>query len=180
MQYFQLLFYIKGKLHILVISEIYKCASPVLNIPYNSTPRMNLGHSWHCGGLRMCHPRAARRHFLILNFVMSNCSQNCWIDLNSAVLCFQRHFHTGVWTFAWFVRPLLATILCVWESWFSSNNRVYMYHVFHWLKPERKKITKKMRVTATILKPTYDQKPETFCLALLCCAVNAPIKSRYI
>ena len=46
---------------------------------------------------------------------MSNCSQNCWIDWNSAVLCFKRLFHIGVWTFARFVRPLLATILCVWE-----------------------------------------------------------------
>ena len=31
---------------------------------------------------------------------MSNCSQNCWIDWNSAVLCFKRLFHIGVWTFA--------------------------------------------------------------------------------
>ena len=54
---------------------------------------------------------------------MSNCNHNCWIDWNSAVL-----FHIGVWTFARFVRPLLATILCVWEIWSGSNNRVYMYH----------------------------------------------------
>ena len=26
-------------------------------------------------------------------------------------------FHIGVWTFARFVRPLLATILCVWQIW---------------------------------------------------------------
>ena len=26
---------------------------------------------------------------------MSNCSQNCWIDLNPAALCFKRLFHTG-------------------------------------------------------------------------------------
>ena len=36
-------------------------------------------------------------------------------------------FHIGVWTFAWFVRPLLVTILYVWEIWSGSNNRVYMY-----------------------------------------------------
>ena len=24
-------------------------------------------------------------------------------------------------------------ILCVWVVWSGSNNRVYMYHVFHWL-----------------------------------------------
>ena len=47
--------------------------------------------------------------------------------------CFKQLFHIGVWTFAWFVRPLLATILCVWEIWPGSNNHVYMYHVFHWL-----------------------------------------------
>ena len=49
---------------------------------------------------------------------MSNCSQNCWIIWNSAVLCFKWLFHIGVWTF---VHPLLATILCVWENliWFQ-------------------------------------------------------------
>ena len=35
-----------------------------------------------------------------------------------------------------------------------------MYHVFHGL-PKKKDLNKK-RVTAPILKPTYDQKPETF------------------
>ena len=51
------------------------------------------------------------------------------IDWNSACS------HRGIWTFAWFVRPLLiATILCVWEIWSGSNNRGYMHHVFHWGK----------------------------------------------
>ena len=27
---------------------------------------------------------------------MSNCSQNCWIDWNSAVLCFKRPFHIEI------------------------------------------------------------------------------------
>ena len=40
---------------------------------------------------------------------------------------FEQLFHAGVWMFARFVRPLLATILCVWEIWSGSNNRVYMY-----------------------------------------------------
>ena len=44
---------------------------------------------------------------------MSICSQNCWIDWNSAMLCFKQLFHTGVWMFARIVRPLLATILCI-------------------------------------------------------------------
>ena len=48
---------------------------------------------------------------------MSNCSQNCQIDWNFAVLCFKWLFHIGVWTFARFVRPLLATILYIWEIW---------------------------------------------------------------
>ena len=51
-----------------------------------------------------------------------NSSNNCWIDWNSAVLCFKRLFHIGVWTFARFVRPLLATTLYVWEIWSGSNN----------------------------------------------------------
>ena len=42
---------------------------------------------------------------------LSSCSQHCCIDWNSAVLCFKRLLHIGVWTFARFVRPLvLATI----------------------------------------------------------------------
>ena len=51
--------------------------------------------------------------FLFCCETMSNCSQNCWIDWNSAVLCFKRFFSHRVWTFAWFVRPLLATTLCL-------------------------------------------------------------------
>ena len=53
---------------------------------------------------------------------MSNCSQNCWIDWNSATLCFKRLFHIGVGTFARFVRPLLATMLCIWEIWYTIYN----------------------------------------------------------
>ena len=56
---------------------------------------------------------------------MSNRSQNCWIDRNSVVLCCKRLFHIGVWTFARFMQPLLATIPCVWEILCGSNNRVY-------------------------------------------------------
>ena len=55
-----------------------------------------------------------------------DCSQNCWIDWNSAVRCFKRLFQIGVWMFARFVRPLVATILCVGEIWSGSNNCVYM------------------------------------------------------
>ena len=39
---------------------------------------------------------------------MSNCSQNCWMNWNSAVLCFKRLFYTGVWTFARFVSLLFS------------------------------------------------------------------------
>ena len=46
-------------------------------------------------------------------------------------------------TFARFVRPFLATIICVLEIWSGSNNRVYMYHVFHLLANEKKIIKKK-------------------------------------
>ena len=41
-----------------------------------------------------------------------------------------------------------------WIDWSGSNN-----YVFHWLA---KKTLPKKCVTAPILKPTYDQKPETF------------------
>ena len=42
-------------------------------------------------------------------------------------------FFTWVWMFARFVRPLLATILSVWEIWSGTNNHSITYHVFHWL-----------------------------------------------
>ena len=46
----------------------------------------------------------------------SNCSQNCWIDWNSAVLCFKQVFpHRGMNVCPICAAPLLATILCVWE-----------------------------------------------------------------
>ena len=87
---------------------------------------------------------------------MSNCSQNCWIDWNSAVLCFKRIFHIGVWRFAWFVRPLLATILCIW------GNLVPAYNVSRISLLAKKRWPKKKRVTTPILKPTDDPKPDTF------------------
>ena len=93
---------------------------------------------------------ASAPRFGIFNFLfccyetMSNCSQNCWIDWNSAVLCFKRLFHIlWVWTFAQFVRPLLATILCIWEIW----------------SPRIQSITYFPVGKTKILKPTDDQKP---------------------
>ena len=41
-------------------------------------------------GLCACHLRPAHLHFSFFCYeTMFNCSQNCWIDWNSAVLCFQ-------------------------------------------------------------------------------------------
>ena len=55
---------------------------------------------------------------------------------------------------------LIATILCVWEIWSGSNNRMSCIMYFTgW--PKKGKKPKKL-VTALILKPTYGQKPETF------------------
>ena len=75
-------------------------------------------------------PQTRAAAFLISNCfgyeTMSNCSQNCWIVWNSAVLCFKWHIHIGVWTFARFVRPLLATILCIWEIW---SLRIHVSHI---------------------------------------------------
>ena len=48
---------------------------------------------------------------------MFNCSQYCWINWNDAALYFKRLFHIGVWTFARFVRPLVATILLYGKFW---------------------------------------------------------------
>ena len=96
-------------------------------VPSSLRPKM-----YPVSGLRARRLTPARRHLLLFCYeTMSNCSQNCWIDWKSAAMCFKRLFHTGVWTFAQFVRPLLATILST-----TKNHR-------------------------TDLKPTYDQKPET-------------------
>ena len=88
-------------------------------------------------------------------------SQHCWIDWNSAALCLKQLFHIGVWPFPRFERPLLATILCVWEIWSGSNNCVYMYHVFHSFAQQQKNNnnnkTKKKRITTPILKPAYEE-----------------------
>ena len=56
--------------------------------------------------------------------------------------------HIGAWTFARFARPLLATILCVWEIWSGSSNRVYMFNVFHWLA--KKTLTKTLSCSRTL------------------------------
>ena len=107
---------------------------------------------------------------------MSNCSQNCWIDWNSAVLCFKFKwlFHIGVWTFTWFVRPLLSTILCVCEIWLPRIQCITYFPARKKNKkrrcrkpppPKKKKKNKKNTkkcITAPILKSTDDQKPETF------------------
>ena len=61
--------------------------------------------------------------FLFFIFAMKWCPLAAKIA-GSSVLCFKRLVHIGVWTFSWFVRPLLATILCIWEIWFGSNNRL--------------------------------------------------------
>ena len=63
---------------------------------------------------------------------MSNCSQNCWIDLNSAALCFKRLFHIGMNVNPIFEASLSHHTLCIMGTfWSGFNNRVYMYHVFH-------------------------------------------------
>ena len=81
-------------------------------------------------GLCARHLGPARRHlkfsFCSCYETMFNCSQYCWIDWNSAVLCFKWLYNIGVWTFARFVRPLLATILCTWEIW-SPHIQCIMY-----------------------------------------------------
>ena len=65
----------------------------------------------------------------------------------------------GLWRFAWCVRPVLATILCIWEIWSGSKNCISRISL---VGPPKKAC----HVTAPTLKPTYDQKPDTFYLAL--------------
>ena len=94
-------------------------------------------------GLQACHLRAARRHFYYILFLaMKRCPIAAKIArlIGNQPCCeLNTFFHIGVWTFARFVRPVLATIY-VWGIWSGSNNSVYMYHVFHWLA-KIKKIT---------------------------------------
>ena len=53
--------------------------------------------------------------------MISNCSQNC-CSIGILPCCVLKIlFHKGIWMFVRFVRPL---ILCVWEIWSGSNNRV--------------------------------------------------------
>ena len=70
---------------------------------------------------------------------MSNYSQDCWIDWNSAVLCFKRLFHIGVWTFARFVRPLLAHHTLYMGNLVPAYT-MYRYHIFPcWQKKRLKR-----------------------------------------
>ena len=152
-------------------------------------PKFNLGppKKSQISGLRTRRLRPANRHFLFIFLffyyvMLSNCSQNCWIDWNSAVLCFKRLFHRGVWTFARFVRPSCFV-------YGKFGRRVYMYHWFWsrlmtrhriifffkfgpclynvsriFLLAKKNRLPKiiKKRITAPILKPTDVKKPETF------------------
>ena len=97
-------------------------------------------------------------NFFLYYETMSNCSQNCWINFDC---CFKRLFHIGVWTFARFVKPLLVTIICVWEIWSGSNNRVYMYHVFHWLAKKNIYIYILPKSKKHITAPIFNQKLKT-------------------
>ena len=90
--------------------------------------------------------------------------KDCWINWNSAMLCYKLLFHIVVRTFAQFVRPLLATILCIWKIWSGSNNLINITY-FTGCQKIKNKIKK--CVTAPILEPTYDQKPENFLFALM-------------
>ena len=115
-------------------------------------------------GLRTCRfsPRVSIYLFSFCYEMMSICSRNYWIDWNSAAPCLKWLFNVEVLMFAWFVRPLLATILCVWEIWSGSN----MQHVFYWLAKNKfpKKDTSPHRFWSRLM---------TF-LALFRCFVRLP------
>ena len=94
--------------------------------------------------------KAKKNIFCCCYETMSNCSQNCWIDWNSAVPCFKQLFHIGVKTFTRFVRCLLATILCLYNM--GNLVPVYTVHVSHIPPPPfspSKKIKKIGRLLGT-------------------------------
>ena len=111
-------------------------------------------------GLHTRRLRPSHQHFYLFICcccyeTMSNCSQNCWTDWNSAVLCFNNFFTYEVWTFAQFARPLLATILC------KCGDQISHIHVqcvtyFH---VGKKKIAEKKAHQRTDFEA--DQWPET-------------------
>ena len=91
--------------------------------------------------------------------MMCNCSQVAGSILEFChALCFKCIFHIGVWTFAWFVWPHLATILCEWEIWSGSNNRI----MFTCITLKTNKKYKKQHHCTDFEADLYDQKPETF------------------
>ena len=76
--------------------------------------------------------------------------------LNSAVLCYKRLFQKGV----------LATILCTWEIWTPHIQCITYFPIGKKMAKKNGKKKKKKRSTAPILKPTDDQKPESFFFSL--------------
>ena len=55
-----------------------------------------------------------------------------------------------VWTFAWFVILLLATILCIWEIWSPRIQCITLFPC--WQKRKKKNRNKNASITAPILK----------------------------
>ena len=107
---------------------------------YSLDPPQKVSSFW----CPMASPQTRPSVFLIF-FVFAmkrccNCSQNCWINWNSAVLCFK--------CFTYYEA-------CI----------QYVYHVFPcWQKYNYQKKKKKKHIIPLILNQTYDQKPETFLL----------------
>ena len=102
---------------------------------------------------------AHRLRPMLWHFLISNCSQNCWIDWNSAMLCFKWLFlHRGMNVIPICAASLSHHTLCKGKfGLVPITMYTYMYKYTGW-----QKIIAKNRFTAQILKPIYDQKPETF------------------
>ena len=62
-----------------------------------------------------------RTRFVFFSFGIKRCPIAAKIAGLIGILpcCLKWLFHIGVWIFARFVRPLLATILCVWEIYYG-------------------------------------------------------------
>ena len=81
---------------------------------FRPAPLQKVSGFWSPHASPQTHASASLVFFCFGYETMSNCSQNCWIYWICAVLCFKQLFLIG---YERFVRPLLATILCVWEIW---------------------------------------------------------------
>ena len=95
--------------------------SPLYTIISNTPQAIRHKAKSPVSGLCVRRLRHARRHLLFTCI----CYETIDVQLQPKFLDRLKFCRTvGVWTFARFVRPIWATILCVWKIWSGSNNRI--------------------------------------------------------